>query len=288
MDPDYLAAARAARRRSITTVGGSDEFNRGGVRPIVKQVLRRSLYGRYFDLLWVPGPPQQRWAAKIGYRDRTIPNLLSGDAELFATARRGEVPLAERNQFLFVGRAAKAKAVDVLLEAFCGSAELQRAGRQLTLIGAEASEYGAAGRDQVICRPFLPQKELVDWVRGARAFVLPSRWEPWGVVVHEMACAGLPLILSDHVGSAEQFLVPGANGHLVPADDVMALRGAMETLSRADGSTLEAMATQSIEASASCSPELSAAALMEALNAKPGDDVASIERTEPEAEPNPS
>ena len=37
-------------------------------------------------------------------------------------------------------------------------------------------------------------------------FVLPSHYEPWGVVVHESSCCGCLLILSNKVGAREEFL----------------------------------------------------------------------------------
>jgi glycosyltransferase involved in cell wall biosynthesis len=265
MDDDYLTATRAARRRGTPIIGGSDAFDLGGPRQWAKRAFRHHLYHRYFDLLWVPGPPHERWAAKLGYGDATIPNLLSGDAELFGSVRTQAPPLADRHQLLFVGRPVPAKAVDVLVAAFDQSTELRDRGLELVLVGASAADYGVQGVEGVTCQPFLAQQDMLRFVAQARAFVLPSRWEPWGVVVHEMACAGLPLILSDRVGAAEQFLAPGVNGWQVPAEDVSALRGALEQLGRADAATLTAMGVESARRSTRCSPERSAHAVLTAL-----------------------
>ena len=43
-------------------------------------------------------------------------------------------------------------------------------------------------------------------------FLMPSSFEPWGVVVHEHAAAGFPLLLSDAVGAGERFLEAPRNG----------------------------------------------------------------------------
>jgi glycosyltransferase involved in cell wall biosynthesis len=50
-------------------------------------------------------------------------------------------------------------------------------------------------------------------------FVLPSRFEPWAVVVQEMAAAGFPLVLSSAVGAGEKFLRGGENGFMFKAGD---------------------------------------------------------------------
>jgi glycosyltransferase involved in cell wall biosynthesis len=66
---------------------------------------------------------------------------------------------------------------------------------------------------------------------------MPSEKEPWGVVMHEMAAAGLPLIATSEVGAASAFLEDGKNGFLIPPANeevlIHALKRAM-SLSSAD------------------------------------------------------
>jgi glycosyltransferase involved in cell wall biosynthesis len=53
----------------------------------------------------------------------------------------------------------------------------------------------------------------------ADAFILPSLWEEWGLVVNEAMASGLPAVVSETAGCAEDLLRPGrptlANGHPV-------------------------------------------------------------------------
>ena len=44
---------------------------------------------------------------------------------------------------------------------------------------------------------FIQPKYLNDLLLNSSALILPSRYEPWGVIVHEAAAAGLPIIISD-------------------------------------------------------------------------------------------
>ena len=60
---------------------------------------------------------------------------------------------------------------------------------------------------------FVQPKDLSAITLQCGVFVLPSRFEPWGVVVHEFTAAGLPLLLSNVVGASSTFLIPGFNGH---------------------------------------------------------------------------
>ncbi len=44
----------------------------------------------------------------------------------------------------------------------------------------------------------------------ADAFILPSLWEEWGLVVNEAMASGLPVVVSENAGCAEDLLEAGA------------------------------------------------------------------------------
>ena len=58
-------------------------------------------------------------------------------------------------------------------------------------------------------------------------FVLPSRYEPWGVVINEACAAGLPVICSNACGSAVELIRPYYNGLMCKSDDVNSLTKGM-------------------------------------------------------------
>ncbi len=58
-------------------------------------------------------------------------------------------------------------------------------------------------------------------------FVLPSRREPWGLVVNEAMSAGLPVVVSDEVGCRPDLVADGVNGRVYAAGDVGALADAL-------------------------------------------------------------
>jgi glycosyltransferase involved in cell wall biosynthesis len=110
---------------------------------------------------------------------------------------------------LGLGRVVAKKGFDLLLEAFARLAPL-RPGLGLVLAGdgparaglaAQAARLGLAGR--VHLAGALSRAEVA-WAMGAaQVFVLPSRVEPFGIVVLEALRAGRPVVVSSRGGAGE-------------------------------------------------------------------------------------
>lgn len=120
----------------------------------------------------------------------------------------------------------------------------------------------------VIVKDFMQPDKLVNEIADAGCFILPSRGEPWGVVVHEFAAAGMPLILSDAVGAASTFLVPGLNGYSFRTNDAAALAERMEQIIDSSDDELLAMSVASHRLSERTTPHTSAANLLSILDRK--------------------
>ncbi|HXD54103.1 MAG TPA: glycosyltransferase family 4 protein [Solirubrobacteraceae bacterium] len=139
-------------------------------------------------------------------------------------------PSDASTRFLFVGRDAPEKGLDVLRRAFRRARE-RAPGIALVLAGGAHGEgpgtlsLGTVGRER-----------LRDVYAACEVLVLPSIAtrtfrEPWGLVVNEAMNQRLAVIASDAVGAAAGGLVKdGENGLVVPAGDVAALSGAIERL----------------------------------------------------------
>jgi glycogen(starch) synthase len=68
----------------------------------------------------------------------------------------------------------------------------------------------------------LDRRGVVSHLQHAACFVLPSRHEPFGIVVLEAMAARTPVIATA-VGGVPEFVEDGINGRLVPRNDVNAL-----------------------------------------------------------------
>jgi glycosyltransferase involved in cell wall biosynthesis len=93
-------------------------------------------------------------------------------------------------------------------------------------------EQQAAGdpdvRDSIRFAGFRNQTELPRFFDLCDVFVLPSRHEPWGLVVNEAMNAGRAVVVSDDVGCQEDLVSEGETGAVFPAGDVPALAAALQ------------------------------------------------------------
>ena len=88
-------------------------------------------------------------------------------------------------------------------------------------------------RGEGVVTGFINQTELPAYYHAADVIVLPSEWEPWGLVVNEAMAAGVLPVVSDRVGAGPD-LVAGV-GEIYPCGDITGLADALNrALSRAD------------------------------------------------------
>ena len=134
-------------------------------------------------------------------------------------------------RFLVCCRMIPLKALDVLLDA---CERLSRQDWKLTLIGDGPLRQGfeeafkhrwTDGRVRFLGE--LPYDCREKGFAEQDVFVFPSRGDGWGMVVPEALAAGLPVISTNRVGAAQEFIQDSVNGFIVPANDVEALAGKM-------------------------------------------------------------
>ena len=140
-----------------------------------------------------------------------------------------------RPVILFASKLQQRKHCNHLIEAYARLARIPgtEPNPYLVIVGdgeeRAALERQAAATDFASIRfcGFRNQSELPRFFDLATVFVLPSRHEPWGLIVNEVMNAARPAIVSDDVGCAPDLIEDGVNGCIFPAGDVGALTNAL-------------------------------------------------------------
>jgi glycosyltransferase involved in cell wall biosynthesis len=153
-------------------------------------------------------------------------------------------PAQAEARFLFVGRPAREKGVDLLMAAWRTSG-LGLPAAALVLVGARSAHDRIAapdaasegqGEQGLLRLGSVAPVELRNYYAACDVLVVPSIRtrtfrEPWGLVVNEAMNQRLAVITSEEVGAAAGGLVrDGGNGLVVPAGDSGALAAALVRL----------------------------------------------------------
>ena len=248
----YLKVARHFKKSGVPVITGLDNQWRASLRQKIASQLNHFLVKRYFTHIWIPGMLQYEFACKLGFpSDKILTNLYSCDLEKFSN------PNAVSNKrFIFIGRLVHHKGVDLLLETFSRLRKDNNTDWGLHLIGNGEYEEDLKGKEGIVHIPFLQPDELPAELHKGGVFVLPSRYEAWGVVVHEAAAAGLPIITTTACGAARHLVFNQYNGFTVAPNNAEELYKAMETISSLNPEVLVQMGQHSYQQSLSINKDI--------------------------------
>jgi glycosyltransferase involved in cell wall biosynthesis len=198
-------------------------------------VLTSSIYLKpSIDNFFVSGDRQAAFARRLGY-----PNPYLG-YNCANTDRFKDLPASSQKNFLFTGRLVAFKGVQPLLRAYAAYRATTTEPWGLLICGKGELESECAGQPGVQMLGFKQPHELPAQFAQATCLVLPSLFEPWGLVVHEAATAGLAIIASHQVGATTYYVRDGQNGYIVNPDEESLLR-ALRLVAETDDAQLAAM-----------------------------------------------
>jgi len=264
MDKDYLKVTKIFKKRGIPVVTGFDDIWFGNLRQRIASIIFPFYYKKYFTHAWIAGSLQFEFARKLGFeRNKIIFDLLSCDTDFF---QKDNEDIELKNNFIYVGNFRRRKGTDILMKAFDLYKNKYNGEWNLIVVGNGEQEDIVKNRRGVMFHPFSTSKEVKVIAKGAGVFILPSRHDQWGVVVHEFCCLGFPLIVSDNVGAKTSFLIDGYNGYSFQNENVDDLAKKMDKISKIPQVQLKKMGNNSKLLSKRISVESSAANFMSILS----------------------
>lgn len=261
LDKGYNKVCAFFKKTGIPTLAVSDTQWHGGLQWI-NRMLSSFRHKRYFDYVWAAGVLQYDYARKLGFdSSRILLNCFSADTEVFQKVSLESKHIIYPNRFLFVGRFVEVKGIDTLLEAW-DSIDNKR-NWTLELIGdGPLKGIFKQNYPNVIIKDFMSQESLAIEASKAGCFILPSRFEPWALVIQEFASAALPIICTSQCGASRHFVLNGYNGYVVNANDVSGMREAMLKIINAPVDDLLTMSERSRHLSQNVSPDFVADTLL--------------------------
>jgi len=252
------AYRRAARRRKGQMVRVLCMDNQWWATP--KQVLGVGsspfLVRPAYDAAFVPGERSADFARRLGFPDeRIIRGIYSCDHARFDAVAEARGQAVPEPAFVFVGRLVAEKGIDVLAAAYRRYRELAKEPWPLLVGGTGPESSRLSDIPGVDLLGFVQPDDLPSLLGRAGCLVLPSRFEPWGVVVHEATAAGLPVVCTSVCGAASRLVLDGYNGAVVSPGDAGALARALLRISGSDDAARLAMSQASRSLALQFTPE---------------------------------
>lgn len=258
----HLRALFAPRLWTVPKIfrGDSHDIARpADLRSRAARALRRAVFRR-FDAFLAVGKANARYLASSGVRADLIhfaPHCVDNarfqeaGAAVASEARQWRRSLGiapDARVLLFAGKFEEKKRPLDLLEAFLALHPSARRGAVLLFVGAGALEpqlraRAAAHADAVFFAPFQNQSQMPRVYASGDVLVLPSFGcgETWGLAVNEAMNLRRPVVVSSHVGCAEDLVVTGETGWVFPAGDVRALASTIQEVVSIPYDALEQM-----------------------------------------------
>jgi len=203
---------------------------RNDVRQVVGKYYLASAIRR-LSAAFVAGDRAAVYARALGFKPGSIYRGLYGYDEQIFNKRAFADRLSKQpewpRRFLYVGRYVHAKGIDTLVEAYLTYRSMVADPWSLSCAGlgrmGDILKHQEGIQDLGFVQPL--QQPAIYATHGA--FILPSRYEPWGVVLAEAMSTGLPAIATNACGAAADLVRPFATGLEVPPDSPARLADAM-------------------------------------------------------------
>jgi glycosyltransferase involved in cell wall biosynthesis len=233
---------------------------RGGWKAALRRPLLSALY-RTIDGFLAIGSANREFYRAMGVPDNrislvpyTVDNARFTTRATLSEEQRAAVRerygiSSDRPAILFISKFMRRKHPDHLVEA---ARRLAAEGLAFDLVLAGNGEMQAelerlaSDLPNVVMPGFVNQQEMPTLLAACDIFVLPAEDEPWGLIVNEAMCAGLPVVVSSEVGCVADLVKDGWNGHTFEARDIDGLTNALRPII-SDPSLRKAMSARSRE-----------------------------------------
>lgn len=172
------------------------ESQTSGLKGLIKRIFVKRL-----SKVYASGKSQRKITDSLGFNGNTI--ITKGVGIFNYISQPTYNPRKEVKKFFYVGRFVEVKNLKMLISVFNSLAQYQL---YLAGFGEQEEELKAMAKENIHFMGAIENKKLTAIYQQMDVFVLPSKIEPWGLVVEEALNNGLPVIVSNRVGCAEEII----------------------------------------------------------------------------------
>ena len=248
MYSNYLYVAKMMKNITIR-VTVQDTIYTNSLKQILTRKFSYILYMQYYDKFWGIGKLQKKFANDIGFRDQDIFNgFYVADNKFFKKSKVFAYEGKDLN-ILFIGRLVKEKNILRLINVINKINYEENSNHKISIIGHGPLINKIREYKIVNYLGLKTQNEIIEIALKCDVFCLPSIYEPWGVVTHEMTALGMPIIASKLCGSSHDLVNEGYNGFTFNPYDKSSIKGAFEKFISLSKSEKRNLSLNSIEIS---------------------------------------
>ena len=190
------------RKNSVVVESSAFESKICGLKGLIKRIFIERIRNKAY----VSGDTQKDLVLSLHFKGHIIKTAGVG---IFNYIKQPLfLPRKNVRNFLYVGRLVEVKNLEFLIRVFNSLPELT-----LNIIGFGYLEnhLKSIAKSNINFLGAVDNKKMVDYYQKNDVFILPSKSEPWGLVVEEALNNGLPVLISNRVGCGPE-IVNDSNG----------------------------------------------------------------------------
>jgi glycosyltransferase involved in cell wall biosynthesis len=256
MDKGYLKVCKQFKKR-IPVIVGFDNQWKATIKQRLAVLISPFKIRNHFSHCWVPGILQEEYARRLGFsKSRILTGFYACDYDFFYKqylANKQQKKKQFPKRFIYVGRYVEHKGIADLWQAFIELQATQASEWELWCLGT--GDVKPVKHEKIRHFGFVQPAEMTGFIKDTGVFVLPSHAEPWGVVIHEFAAAGFPIICSDEVGARTTFVENNLNGYIYASGNIEELKSAMTRIIHSGEEKLNEMSRESVSKAMLITPE---------------------------------
>ena len=199
-------------KKSLIVESSYFESKSNGTIGLIKKIFLTRI-----QKVYVSGISQEKLIRKLQFKGEIIK---TGGVGIFDIKKQPALlKVNDIKKFIYVGRLSKEKNLVTLISVFKNLPDLE-----LSIFGFGPLENQIKdiikNINNINFYGYIKNKQLPLIYKRHHVFILPSISEPWGLVVEEALNNGLPVIVSNRVGCAEEIVIEGENGLIFSIDKI--------------------------------------------------------------------